>query len=198
MIEYLKVLVWTMLFIVVIEMILPSSALQKYIKLILRFILIYTIIAPIVGIFFKGDIFEITKYDEYISLYNEQFDLMTEQGIRMEDYERELQDSFELREKALIKERIEKELDISVEVMVSSIMENYTPQLTDIELTVSPKKEEENAGDHLIMVPKIVIGNKSDSIRLYQKNIEKEIKKLLSDFYNLGQVNIYILVQDVK
>ncbi|ONI46111.1 hypothetical protein AN641_02270 [Candidatus Epulonipiscioides gigas] len=198
MIEYLKVLVWTMLFIVVIEMILPSSALQKYIKLILRFILIYTIIAPIVGILFKEDIFEITKYDEYISLYNEQFDLMTEQGIRMEDYERELQDSFELREKALIKERIEKELDISVEVMVSSIMENYTPQLTDIELTVSPKKEEKNAGDHLIMVPKIVIGNKSDSIRLYQKNIEKEIKKLLSDFYNLGQVNIYILVQDVK
>ncbi|ONI44825.1 hypothetical protein AN642_02065, partial [Epulopiscium sp. SCG-B10WGA-EpuloA2] len=179
MIEYLKVLVWTMLFIVVIEMILPSSALQKYIKLILRFILIYTIIAPIIGIFFKGDILEITKYDEYISLYNEQFDLMTEQGIRMEDYERELQDSFELREKALIKERIEKELDISVEVMVSSIMENYTPQLTDIELTVSPKKEEQNADDNLIMVPKIVIGNKSDSMRLYQKNIEKEIKKLL-------------------
>ncbi|WP_010166288.1 stage III sporulation protein AF [Candidatus Epulonipiscium viviparus] len=189
-IEYLMTLVWVMLFLVVVEMVFPSSALQKYIKLILRFILVYTILAPII----KGGLFETIQYDEYVNSYQDQFDMMTEGGTQMHNYEQELKENYELREIEIIEQAVEKELDMNAEVVVSSIVRNYIPQLTDIEITVS---KNESTDDGLIKVPKIVIGKKSDSVRLYKENIEKEIKNLLSNFYNLGQVNINIEVQNV-
>ncbi|OOB77659.1 MAG: hypothetical protein BEN19_01545 [Epulopiscium sp. Nuni2H_MBin003] len=190
MIDYMQVLIWTMLFVVVVEMIFPNSHLKKYIKLILGFIVIYNMIAPIIN----GGIFERGPYDEYVTYYQEQFDLVTDKGIQIEGYEKQLQESFIQIEAQKITQNIEKELELVVEnVTVSAQMQDYTPHVTDIDLTLSHKKE-----DTAIMIPTIKIGEKDESIGISEQNLQKEVKNVLSDFYNLDNVNIYIVVQDVK
>ncbi|OOB78813.1 MAG: hypothetical protein ATN33_06630 [Epulopiscium sp. Nele67-Bin001] len=188
---YMEILVWTMLFIVVVEMIFPNSHLQKYIKLILGFILIYTILAPIL----KGGLFEQGTYDEYVAYYQDQFNLETGKSVHIEDYEQEVLESYILQEEEKVKAYIEKNItDIQVEVLeIIAAMESYIPAVTDVLLTVSYKEEPGSP----IVIPQIKIGEKSESIKLDTENLEKEIKNLLSDFYNWDKVNIHIIVQDI-
>ncbi len=191
MTDYMEILIWTMLFVVVIEMIFPSSHLQKYIKLILGFIVIYTILGPII----KGGLFEQGKYDYYVAYYQDQFDLTTDKGVHMEDYEQELLESFTTQEKSKIIKQVEGALDVTVEMIeVFATLEGYVPTTNEIILAVSYNQEEGG----LIIIPKIKIGEKDESIKLEEENLEKEIKNLLSDFYNWDNVNIYILVQDMQ
>ncbi|OON94424.1 MAG: hypothetical protein ATN31_03395 [Candidatus Epulonipiscioides saccharophilum] len=187
LIEYLTTLVWVMLFLVVVEMVFPSSALQKYIKLILRFILVYTILAPII----KGGLFEKIDYDHYVNSYQSKFNLTTAEGAQMHNYEKQLQENYDSREEQIIQVALEKELDMNVEVVVSSIVRDYTPELTEISLVISDKKSED---DNVIKIPQIVVGKKSDSIRLNEENIEKKVILLLSNFYDLGTVKVNIEV----
>ena len=66
--DYMQILIWTMLFIILVEMIFPASEFKKYLKLLLGFIIIYTIFTPIV----KGGFWNEAKYDEYVRYYQEQ------------------------------------------------------------------------------------------------------------------------------
>ncbi len=192
MTAYMEILVWTMLFIVVVEMIFPNSHLQKYIKLILGFILVYTILAPIL----KGGLFEQGAYDEYVAYYQDQFALETGKSVHIEDYEQEILESYILQEQEKVKAYVEKninEIEV-VEVEIAAQVQSYIPEVTSVVLTVRYKQD--NSGP--IIIPQIKIGEKSDSIMLDIENLEKEIKTLLSDFYNWDKVNIYIIVQDIN
>ncbi len=110
-------------------------------------------------------------------------------------YEQEILESYILQQQEKVKAYIEKNIDEievdSIEIM--AVMESYIPATTDVLLVVSYKKDTSGP----IIIPQIKIGEKSDSIKLDTENLEKEIKNLLSDFYNWDKVNIHIIVQDI-
>ncbi len=190
--EYMEILIWTMLLVVVIEMVFPTSPLQKYIKLILGFILTYTMLSPII----KGGLFEQGKYDTYVQHYQDQFNLTTDKGKHIEDYELEVIDAFIEHEKQKITSALEKDFDIKVvDVEVGVELDVYMPATTDISLTVRKLAEGEESGIAKIVIPKIKIGEKDENIILDDDDLKKEIKSCLSDFYNWDKVNIYIIVQ---
>ncbi|OOO00176.1 MAG: hypothetical protein ATN35_08655 [Epulopiscium sp. Nele67-Bin004] len=186
--NYMEILIWTMLFVVVVEMIFPSSHLQKYIKLILGFIVIYTILGPII----KGGLFEQGAYDEYVMYYQNQFNLATDKSIHLEEYEQELIEAFTEQETTKIINAIEGSLDVNVDdVTVVAYIEGYVPTTYEIWLELSYKEETGK-----IFIPQIKIGEKSDSIKLDLENLEKEVKNCLSHFYNWDKV--HIIIQDVQ
>ncbi|ONI37680.1 hypothetical protein AN639_00800 [Candidatus Epulonipiscium fishelsonii] len=187
--DYMEILIWTMLLIVIIEMIFPTSHLQKYIKLILGFILIYTILSPII----KGGLFKEGTYDKYVKNYQDQINLVTEEGRSMKEYEMELLEIYSTQEKDKISGAIKK-LDMEVVSLdVDTSLEGYTPDIIGINLVVRQKKEDVGK----IIIPRIKIGNKDD-INKTSAKIENDIKNLLSDFYNWDKVNIHIIVQDIE
>ena len=46
--QYLMMIIWTMLFVIVVEMIFPSSDLKKYLKIVLGFVMVYMIASPMI------------------------------------------------------------------------------------------------------------------------------------------------------
>lgn len=186
--DYMQILIWTMLFIILVEMIFPASEFKKYLKLLLGFIIIYTIFTPIV----KGGFWNEAKYDEYVRYYQEQVGAMESKNTVLEDYERELLETYKTQEIDKITLKLKTKLDLEVkEADIVFDTEGYTPAIQTINLTVAQAKE--NAP---ISIPKIKIGEKSESTLLDQDNLKKEIKNCLGDFYNWDNVNINISVQD--
>ncbi|ONI45202.1 hypothetical protein AN640_04890 [Candidatus Epulonipiscium fishelsonii] len=187
--DYMEILIWTMLLVVIIEMIFPTSHLQKYIKLIMGFILIYTILSPII----KGGLFKEGIYDKYVQNYQDQINLVTEEGRSMKEYEVELLEIYSIQEKNKITGVVNKLNMEIVSLEVETSLEGYTPDVTGINLVVRKNQEDNDK----IFIPKIKIGNKND-INKSTSKIENDIKNLLSDFYNWDKVNIHIIVQDIE
>lgn len=186
--EYMQILIWTMLFVIIVEMIFPASDFKKYLKIILGFIIVYTIFTPIL----KGGFWNQGKYDEYVKYYQEQMGMMQNISVSFEEYEGEMLELYKGQELEKISNQLEKQLNLKVIAGEMSFdTTGYTPEITDIYLEVA--KAEEKA--HTIAIPKIKIGEKDESLALEQDNLKKEIKNCLEDFYNWDNVNININVQ---
>lgn len=185
---YMQILIWTMLFVIIIEMIFPASEFKKYLKLILGFIIVYTIFTPIV----KGGFWNEGKYDEYVKYYQEQVGDEGHMNIKLQEYEEELLGVYEEQEINKIAFKLKKQLNLEV---VESDMRfdttGYTPIIQEIDLVVAEEKKEQK-----ISIPKIKIGEKDESLSQDPDNLKKEIKNCLGDFYNWDNVNINIIVQD--
>lgn len=186
--EYMQVLIWTMLFVIVVEMIFPASEFKKYLKLILGFIIVYTIFTPVV----KGGFWNEGKYDEYVKYYQEQVGDLQHTNLKLQEYEEELLGAYKEQEVNKIALKLKKQLNL--EVVDSDIVfdtTGYTPTIQEITLNVVKEKKKEK-----ISIPQIKIGEKDKSLSLDQDNLKKEIKNCLGDFYNWDNVNINIIVQD--
>lgn len=183
--EYMQMLIWMMLFVVIIEMIFPDTDHRKYVKMVLGCILVYTMLRPIIGLLPSGD----ESYEAYIQRYEKQLGLL--ENINKIDYEAEEDMQHEgLKEvyKEGIKRAVEKELQISVSDL--EIVCDDTMALKEIYLTVGDKKKKS-----LIEIAPIHIGNKSDTVDGDEEKLKNKIKTCLNNFYNVQDCNIYITVQ---
>lgn len=186
---YLLVIIWTMLFIIIIEMIFPSSELKKYLKLVLGFIMMYIIASPIIQVVTSTPWVEAGSLSGYVQFYEEQF---MEGKYTSYDEERKKQEEgvlaiYKEQMENQIKGLIETNLPVVVEALSSETkMEEGQFNIDSLEIEIAFKEEDSLFG----------LGEKSQSVVLDHGLLEKEIKKYINDFYNVDNANIYIIVQD--
>lgn len=186
---YLLVIIWTMLFVIIIEMIFPASDLKKYLKLVLGFIIMYIIAGPIIRVVTSTPWVESGSLAGYVQFYEEQ---LTEGKYTSYDEERKKQEEevlviYEEQMEKQIKNLIETNLPVEVEGFSSkTTLEGGHFNIDLLEIEVVLKEEDSLFG----------VGSKPESMVLNQSLLEKEIKKYINDFYNVDNANIYIIVQD--
>lgn len=188
---YLQMLIWTMLFVVIVEMIFPQSDMKKYLKLILGFVVVYSILSPIVeGLLYLGKEDPFATHLRYYQMELGQvptFDAGQEQRIKQEEnlialYEKQLEKQ--------LKTVLQKQLDIEVlEVKLEVEYVAQKPELKAVWVSVSRKEEQ---GE--IYVPRIKIGDKSEDVSINDEALKEGVKKSINDFYNWDNVNIHITV----
>ena len=179
--DYLKYLVWMMLFVIVIEMIFPDMAYRKYIKLVLGCILVYTMLKPIVGLIQVDG----ADYKAYVERYQK---ILGTNMVGSEVYEDALEDqqaSLEKLYQTSMKQCIEQQLDVSVQSLNLTFNEGT---VESVNIVVGKKGEPLKIGE-------IHIGDKSDTVDGAEEELKNKIKTCLNDFYNVQVRNIYITVQ---
>lgn len=179
--DYLKYLIWMMLFVIVIEMIFPDSPYRKYLKLVMGCILVYTMLKPLLG-FIQVDG---ADYKDYVKKYQA---LLEEGASGQSSYMKQLEDQQESLEKIYqisMKEYIESQLDISVQSLQLTFKEGA---IQTIHLVVGQKEDG-------IKIGEIQISDKSNSVNGDEEKLKNKIKNLLNNFYNVQVDNIYISVQ---
>lgn len=187
--QYLLIIIWTMLFVIVVEMIFPSSELKKYLKLVLGFVMVYIIASPVIKVITSTPLLESGSLSSYVQFYEGQ--LSNGQYTPYEE-ERKKQEENVL---AIYKEQVESQLTAMIETNLPVEVEALSSEaklegshfsIDSIEIELAFKEEEHIFG----------VGDKSESFVLDQSLLEKEIKKYINDFYNVDNTNIYIIVQD--
>lgn len=186
--DYLLVIIWTMLFVIIIEMIFPASDLKKYLKLVLGFIMVYIIASPIIKVVTSTPLVEAGSLSGYVQFYEQQ---LSEGQYTSYEEERKKQEEnvlsiYKDQMESQIKTLIETNLPVEVEAFSSeTTLEGSHFSITSLEIEIAFKEDEALFG----------IGDKSKSIVLDQTLLEKEIKNCINDFYNVDNANIYITVQ---
>ncbi len=187
--DYLQMLIWVMLFVLVIEMIFPDSAYRKYLKLVLGCIILYTLLTPLKNYL----TLEGASYDDYVSYYQNQFTLTAQQGFSVA-YEEEQEKQWQLLKNASeenMKKLIEKEVEVTVDA-IDIQWEQTKEGLMIQEITLRVKDQ---VKDDEVKVSRIQIGEKSDTVRGDQDKLKNKIKTCLKNFYNVQDCNIHITVQ---
>lgn len=189
--EYMQMLIWIMLFVIVIEMIFPDSDYKKYLKLVLGCIVIYTMIKPIIRyIPVQG-----TSYNDYVREYQQKLEEGLKDEALLNSYNEQVytQQAFLKESTALsIQSLLEKELDIKIMQVDIEWIQASEVQIDKLYLSVSEKKDQ-NLGT--ITIPMIQVGEKSKSIYADEEKLKNKIKTCLRNFYNVPSRNIYITVQ---
>ncbi|WP_053985420.1 stage III sporulation protein AF [Niameybacter massiliensis] len=187
--NYLLTIIWTMLFVVIVEMIFPVSELKKYLKLVLGFIVLVVIASPLITLISSQEWIQGTPPSEYITFYQKQFE--DGEYIPYQEEKKKQEESV----KQVYQEQIEKQLTALLEAQLPVSVESLSSEVTlkgshmsiqEVKIEVIPYTSESF----------ITIGNKNESVVLNQEYLENEIKKCIKDFYNVDNANIYIIVQD--
>lgn len=188
--SYLQMLIWTMFFVVMVEMIFPNSDIKKYLKFVLSFIVLYVIVAPLIECiigtkYMPGESLEnyVQYYQDYVGDEIAYSSIETERERQekglVELYTLQLQEQMiQLLEAQIEKIKIE---DIEVDIL----LDNEGVVIDAIDLTVL--QEEAQRID-------VRIGNKNESTVLHEEQLKKEIETCLNNFYTLDSTNIYITV----
>ncbi len=180
--EYLQMIIWMLIFVIVVDMIFPDSAYRKYIKLILGCILVYTLVQPIIGFLGKSE----NGYDNYVKYYQGYLD-ESDQAV---DYYNNQKAKQEEVLKSYYEDGVKQIIESEFDVKASYVDITYTDNtVSKIKVVVT-----ERIGDD-IEIGTIKIGDKSDTLNGNQEIIKNKIKTCLSDFYNVQDCNIHITVQ---
>lgn len=186
---YLLTIIWTMLFVVIVEMIFPVSELKKYLKLVLSFIVVATIVNPIMTLVINQQWVDVVSPEEYVQFYQQQFEkgAYTPYEVEKQKLEEDLKQMYQEQIETQVKRLIESKLPVQVESLSSQIkVEDNVVGISQITLEVMAKEKESL----------IQIGDKSESFILNEDHVKNQIKKCINDFYNVDNDNIYIIVQD--
>lgn len=188
--EYMQMLIWLMLFVIVIEMIFPDTEYKKYIKLVLGCIIIYTIMQPVVKLIpARG------MYNQYVTEFQNKLIGGSGEEHLTDAYKDQLTQQQNVLKETLsqsIKSTIERETDVSVKEINIQWQEKGDSQIDSIYLTVG---EKETKASEKITIPQIHIGEKSSSVAGDEEKLKIKIKTCLNNFYNVQTRNIYITVQ---
>lgn len=190
--EYMQTFIWIMLFAIVVEMIFPDSDYKKYLKLVLGCIIIYTLIKPAIHFIPMQE----KTYNDFVCEYQ---DRLT-QGTAYEEAERSVENQIEKQQTFLkaafeenIKKVIEKEIDISVQQIDIEWSDDKEGAVVEKIYLVIDNQKAETEGK--INIPKVRIGEKSNSLGGDNEKLKIKIKTCLKNFYNVPSCNIYITVQ---
>ncbi len=197
--RYTQNIAMIIIFVSVINLIMPNGSFEKYIKMVLGLIVIITILAPINTFVFKNkpdytDIlkrYEIDIENTSMKVQSGQY-LESQKDIILENYKEQL-----IPQMVGI---VEKNGDLTVLEVDMGFNEDVDSaefgKITDIDMLVEKSGAEPST--KVIKVPKIKVGTKK--IQSYSKDqidgqIEEKIKTSIIDFYNLPNANINIIVQ---
>lgn len=192
--EYLQMLVWTMLFVVMVEMFFPSSDLKKYLKLVLGFIVVYIMVSPVIKV--VTQVSQKDTFESYVMYYQKelgttpQYSEFEQEQMRQQE---SLRDVYESQITTQVKQVLEKQLPITVRDVAIEMSDNDMDfSVKEVALVVGV---DDGGNDKGISVPKIKIGEKDESFTLNDDHVKNQIKKCLKDFYNWDNINIHITVQ---
>lgn len=186
---YIKTVTLYVVFINVIEMIMPSEKYSNFIRLFLGLVLMYIILKPIFQFDFNHNLDNgiLANYENYINANSESIDV---ENTEKKQYELVTETFIKNKEKEIIS-FIESNFDYRValcDLEVNIDYENYG-QLNGLNLKLN--KLDENIE---IIAPISISENK------LVKNIENEeilkIKKMINEVYNLSLTNINITIAD--
>lgn len=197
--SYTQNIAMIIIFVSVINLVMPNGSFEKYIKMILGLIVIITILGPINTFLFKNrpdytDIlkrYEIDIENKSMKVQSGQY-LETQKDIILENYKEQL-----IPQIRGIAEKNGGIKVLDVDIGFNEDIESAEfGHITDISMLVEKTKAEQST--KAIKVPKIKVGTKK--IKSYSKDqingqIEEKIKSSIIDFYNLPDANINIIVQ---
>ena len=197
--DYTQNIAMIIIFVSVINLVMPNGSFEKYIKMILGLIVIITILGPINTLLFKNkpdytDIlkrYEIEIENKSMKIQSGQY-LEAQKDIILENYKEQL-----MPQMIGIAEKNGGIKVLDVDIGFNEDIESAEfGQITDIAMVVEKTKAEPST--KAIKVPKIKVGTKK--IKSYSKDqingqIEEKIKSSIIDFYNLPDANINIIVQ---
>ncbi|WP_034429947.1 stage III sporulation protein AF [Caldisalinibacter kiritimatiensis] len=191
-------------FVALLEIILPSSTMKKYIRVIIGFLIIIVIINPFIKLF-----------DNYIKIEKEvfanltkggEFDKKTKSSFISENNERILK-LYKQNLKRSIEETLRKRTKYITEVIEIDIIENRKKEnygyIREIKLLVKEKNNEPyvDKNDNHIKVNqidevKISIGDSKKSNKKADEVKLNSILNVLTDSYSIPKEKIYIYMSD--
>ena len=184
----------------IIEMILPKNSTGKYVKVVIGLFILFSIIAPVLGDF-SGNKF---KIDTVVNKYA-QLDEISTSNLPSED----LEDKKNKQIKNIYKQNLELDIQTKIQMKgyktdnVNAYISNddqYT--IEKIEFTITEKNEEiKNQKQAVTLVDNIESikisssnKNKKDSSNsIITENERKNLKKYLSETYDVPEKNINII-----
>ncbi len=183
--NYIKTITFYVVFINLIEMIMPNEKYAGFIRLFLGLVLMYIIIKPILFFDINNNALNIFEsYENYIQVNSTNIDTNN-----IEETKQQLiTSSYVLAKEEEIKSYIQAKTDYEVIDCIVSISttENNYGELESIDLTVKA-----NSDNFIEPIKPIEIGSNNNT-----KNVENdevlELKKLILDVYNLSPNNINI------
>lgn len=188
--SYTKNIASFLIFISLVEIIIPTQKYKKYVSLILGFMLVFICIEPVLNVLNKKSIsFEKILFDtNEINLTNK-YDKHEEQNNKavIQIYETELKKQLEV---------LISNTELYDLIDASFIINNKQDSFGKIEkliVYVKPKQEKSN----IINIKPIQIKDKNISNNLLDELDENtnKLKKLILDFYNLSEPNINIIIK---
>lgn len=182
--SYIKNIAIFIIFISFVGIILPSDKYKNYINIVLGFMLMFILINPFLKHFSKKGVLDFTE------IYNElgiSTNYVDDEKERLEKIHGEI-----IEEAYTLKLKKEVEGILGVEnIYLKNLKADFdvkTGEISKMELYISD--EEERKEIQKINIEKISIAEKEDK---GEEDIEStEIKKIISDFYNLSFDNIHI------
>ncbi|NMA83826.1 MAG: stage III sporulation protein AF [Epulopiscium sp.] len=183
-----------------IEMILPKSHFQKYLKVFIGFVLISILLQPIQLWFLSSDPFSIPILDKNLDIEKQ---MILQNPIQYEEKQQKwIIKSYQENLKQQIYQLLEQEKDFIVtEVQIETVEDvndSKFGSLVKIFVNVLPITKKKSSNN--ITIEKIRISTKIKEENREQREaeaiiLEKKIKSMLANFYNMSDNNIYITVQ---
>lgn len=187
---YIQTVIWTMLFVVFVEMLFPASDMKKCLRLVLGFIVMYTLCGPIVEVLVaikkEEPSFESRIHMTQLEIQNNTAEAAYLKQKEQQEYNMKI--VFEEQLEKQVKTTLEQTLDLVIEAMdVVLVGKRGVYEVEKVVLEVSlPKKEGKI---------QLGIGSKAEAFEYNEAYLKKEIKTCLNNFYNWDNDNIYITVQ---
>lgn len=174
-----------------IEMILPNSSSKKYVKVVIRMYILFTIVSPIIKKLGGKDInlntINIEKYEQQISKSDNTISRKFE-----DNNTRSIKDIYVSNLKADISAKLkEKGYEIDTSDIQIKDDENYTIEKITLKLIKMEQKQEKN---NEIVINTVEIGNtisQKDSKTLSDDD-KQEVKDYISETYDIDKKNINI------
>ena len=192
--EYLQVMIWVMLFVIVVEMIFPDSDYRKYLKLVLGCIIIYILFRPIANIVLADE----NSYDHLVKSYEAQLNNRGQEDAIQKEYKRILIKQKEVLEdayKETIRNTIESQINVRVVSCKISFKEDQKSETLAVEKIEIIVREEGDTDLKKMPLPEMGIANKNDEAITREEKLKNKIKTCLENFYIVQDCNIYITVQ---
>lgn len=201
--DWIRNIALFVIFSALIELLMPENHFRKYIHMILGLILMLILIRPITSIFWGKhntfeNLIEINQLEmDRQSILKQSSDIASKQEeLIFETYKTNLGEQ--------IRKLIEKNTDLIVNNITIIVNEDKKDKeygvIQAVDMTVAKKEETNSKVIGIVPIKPIEINtnkkekqNKKEAVQ--ENEMEKNIKKLLINFYNLSSDNIYITVQ---
>lgn len=187
---YLETLIWTMLFVIFIELLFPESNIKKYLKLILGLVMVYAITSPMLNLF--PEVKNGNVFTHSIVSYQEEADGAAETFSETGEPQHKLLSIYEKQTTKQIKQILERNIP---EIMVQDIIIKTDEKQVDfciekviVTAKIKPKKDDT---DFLFSIG---IGNKATSLVLHPELLESRVQETLFNFYRWKPTTIEVHV----
>lgn len=192
--EWIGNIVIFILVAVIMELLVPNTQLQKYVKMVVGLLLILLLLSPLLNVFSTDPdkIFDSIKIEETIS---EDF---FEKNMNKQKKEIQATQSAYIEEQMAVqmKRQVEEELmeryELSIEQLTIQLNTDLQQNYENIKMVHAVmKKQDDNNVKKVARVEKVYIGSKP-SVKTNENRIEQEIKDFLANEWDIEQEKLII------